>query len=251
MKWMNLRISKKRYVLPFLALTSLFSLKVSSVGKKNSGVIAPVAVAPVVSASAALYENLSLDSLGLSREAYEYAIVGYDRLLKEGKLRNDDILSIVDFSLPSTQKRLFVIDMASGKLLFNSLVSHGRNSGKNMATDFSNSPESFKSSLGFYVTGNTYRGQHGYSLRLEGEEEGINNNAMERGIVMHAADYVNETLGRRQGYIGRSLGCPAVPVGLHKKIISKIQNGTCLFMYSPDVKYLSASKILRQQQQAA
>ncbi|RPD37942.1 hypothetical protein EG028_27360 [Chitinophaga barathri] len=242
---MKLRINKKRYILPFLVLTSLFSLKVSSIGKKNSGVVAPVAVSPVVSAMAALYENLSLDSLGLSREAYQYAIQGHDRLLKEGKLRNDDILSIVDFSLPSTKKRLFVIDLASGTLLFNSLVSHGRNSGKEMATDFSNSPESFKSSLGFYVTGKTYRGQHGYSLKLEGEEDGINNNAMERGIVMHAANYVDEKLARLQGYIGRSLGCPAIPTKLHKKIIGKIQNGTCLFMYSPDTKYLSASRMLQ------
>ncbi len=244
MKWMNLRISKKRYILPFIALTSLFSLKVSSIGKKNSGIAAPVATAATaLSAEAALYDNLSLDSLGLSREAYQYAIQGYDRLLKAGKLRNDDILSIVDFSLPSTKKRLFVIDLESGKLLFNSLVSHGRNSGRNMATDFSNAPESFKSSLGFYVTGKTYRGQHGYSLRLEGEEEGINNNAMERGIVMHAAKYVDEKLARLQGYIGRSLGCPAIPPALHKKIISKIQNGTCLFMYSPDAKYLSRTRM--------
>lgn len=246
MKWMNLRISKKRYILPFVALTSLFSLKVSSIGKKNSGIVAPVtAAATVVSAEAALYETLSLDSLGLSPEAYQYALQGYDRLLKEGKLRNDDILSIVDFSLPSTKKRLFVIDLASGKLLFNSLVSHGRNSGKDMATAFSNAPESFKTSLGFYVTGKTYRGAHGYSLKLEGEEEGINNNAMDRGIVMHAANYVNEKLARMQGYIGRSLGCPAVPPALHKKIISKIQNGTCLFMYSPDVKYLASTKMFQ------
>lgn len=246
MKWMNLRISKKRYILPFVALTSLFSLKVSSIGKKNSGIVAPVtAAATAVSAEAALYETLSLDSLGLSPEAYQYALQGYDRLLKEGKLRNDDILSIVDFSLPSTKKRLFVIDLASGKLLFNSLVSHGRNSGKDMATAFSNAPESFKTSLGFYVTGKTYRGAHGYSLKLEGEEEGINNNAMDRGIVMHAANYVNEKLARMQGYIGRSLGCPAVPPALHKKIISKIQNGTCLFMYSPDVKYLASTKMFQ------
>nr|WP_236023392.1 murein L,D-transpeptidase catalytic domain family protein [Chitinophaga chungangae] len=221
-------------------------MKVSSIGKKNSGIVAPVAAtATAMSAEAALYETLSLDSLGLSPEAYQYALQGHDRLQKEGKLRNDDILSIVDFSLPSTKKRLFVIDLASGKLLFNSLVSHGRNSGRDMATAFSNAPESFKSSLGFYVTGNTYRGAHGYSLRLEGEEEGINNNAMDRGIVMHAADYVNEKLARMQGYIGRSLGCPAIPPALHKKIIAKIQNGSCLFMYSPDEKYLSSTKMFQ------
>lgn len=242
---MNLRINKKTYILPFIVLTSLFSLKVSSIGKKNTGVIVAVAAPAEASAAEMLYSQLSLDSLGLSPEAYQYALQGHERLLKSGKLRNGDILSIVDFSLPSTKKRLFVIDLASGKLLFNSLVSHGRNSGKEMATSFSNSHESFQSSLGFYVTGNTYKGAHGYSLRLEGEETGINDNAMERGIVMHAADYVNEKLARLQGYIGRSLGCPAVPVSLHKKIIARIQNGSCLFMYSPDRKYLSASKMIQ------
>ncbi|GEP94960.1 hypothetical protein CCY01nite_12200 [Chitinophaga cymbidii] len=206
-------------------------------------VVAAPAVA--VSAAAMLYEQLSLDSLGLSKEAYEFALQGQEQLAKEGKLRNENILSIVDFSLPSTKKRLFVIDISSGQLLFNSLVSHGRNSGKEMATSFSNSPESYKTSLGFYVTGGTYRGKHGYSLRLEGEESGINDNAMERAIVMHAASYVNEVLGRKQGYIGRSLGCPALPVKLHKKIISTIQNGSCLFMYSPDTSYLTRSKLLQ------
>lgn len=242
---MKIRVSKKRYILPFLCLTSLMSLKVSSIGKKNTGVVKHTVAKASVSANAMLYDQLALGALGLSQKAYEYALAGYERLLEEGKLKNDDILSIVDFSLPSSKKRLFVIDLASGKLLFNSLVSHGRNSGKDMATNFSNSQESFKSSLGFYVTGSTYRGKHGYSLKLEGEEEGINSNAMSRGIVMHAASYVDEKLARLQGYIGRSLGCPAVPVKLHKKIISKIQNGSCLFMYSPDQNYISASKMLQ------
>ncbi|MFD2889437.1 murein L,D-transpeptidase catalytic domain family protein [Chitinophaga cymbidii] len=241
---MKLRITKRAYILPFIALTSLFSLKVSSIGKKNTGMVV-AAPAVAVSAAAMLYEQLSLDSLGLSKEAYEFALQGQEQLAKEGKLRNENILSIVDFSLPSTKKRLFVIDISSGQLLFNSLVSHGRNSGKEMATSFSNSPESYKTSLGFYVTGGTYRGKHGYSLRLEGEESGINDNAMERAIVMHAASYVNEVLGRKQGYIGRSLGCPALPVKLHKKIISTIQNGSCLFMYSPDTSYLTRSKLLQ------
>ncbi|AWO01348.1 hypothetical protein DLD77_06415 [Chitinophaga alhagiae] len=242
---MNLRISKKTFILPFIVLTSLFSLKVSSIGKKSTGVVAPAVTAVTASAAEMLYGQLSLDSLGLSHEAFQYALQGHDSLLKAGRLSNTDIISIVDFSLPSTKKRLFVIDLAAGRVLFNTLVSHGRNSGREMATNFSNAPESFKSSLGFYVTGGTYRGAHGYSLRLEGEEQGINDNAMERGIVMHAADYVNEKLGRRQGYIGRSLGCPAVPVNLHKKIIGKIQNGSCLFIYSPDRQYLSASKMIQ------
>src|SRR4051812_48769057 len=124
-----------------------------------------------------LYEQMNLDSLGLSQNAFNYGIKGYMDLVSTGALRNDHIISIVDFSLPSSKKRLFVIDVASGKLLFNTFVSHGRNSGQEMATQFSNDLNSFKSSLGFYVTGNTYSGEHGYSLRLEGKEAGINDNA--------------------------------------------------------------------------
>ncbi|MET6997557.1 murein L,D-transpeptidase catalytic domain family protein [Chitinophaga defluvii] len=192
----------------------------------------------------ALYEKLALDSLGLSPAAFDYAVQGYNHLLLSGRIKREDILSIIDFSLPSSKKRLFVIDLRQGKLLFNTLVSHGRNSGRETATTFSNEPDSYKSSLGFYITAETYRGEHGYSLRLQGEEKGINDNAMSRGIVMHSADYVNERFARSQGYIGRSLGCPAIPQVLHRKIIESIRNGTCLFLYSPDKFYAKHSRIL-------
>jgi len=191
-----------------------------------------------------LYNSLQLEKLGLSRKAYDYAMQGMNQLKACGKLKNNQILSIIDFSLSSCKKRLFILDVASGKLLFQTIVSHGRNSGKEMATAFSNSAESFQSSLGFYVTGDTYTGEHGLSLRLLGEEKGINDNALARGIVMHCAAYVNEALVKSQGYIGRSLGCPALPEGLHKTIIDKIKNGTCLFVYSPDKYYFSHSKII-------
>ncbi|TWV99566.1 murein L,D-transpeptidase catalytic domain family protein [Chitinophaga pinensis] len=192
----------------------------------------------------ALFSQLKLDSLGLSKEAFAFALAGMEKLAKEGKLSNPDLLTIADFSLPSSKKRLFVIDLAKGEVLFNTLVSHGRNSGTELATNFSNAPESFKSSLGFYVTGATYRGEHGYSLRLEGEEKGINDNAMSRGIVMHSAAYVNEQIAKLQGYIGRSLGCPAIPEKIHRQIIEAIKNGTCLFLYSPDKAYMANSKML-------
>lgn len=191
-----------------------------------------------------LYEKLALDSLGLSPAAFDYAVHGYEHLLTTGKIKREDIISIIDFSLPSSKKRLFVIDLRHGKLLFNTVVSHGRNSGREMATTFSNEPDSYKSSLGFYITAETYRGEHGYSLRLQGEEKGINDNAMSRGIVMHSAAYVNERFARSQGYIGRSLGCPAIPEVLHRKIIESIRNGTCLFLYSPDKFYAAHSRII-------
>ncbi|WP_243751708.1 murein L,D-transpeptidase catalytic domain family protein [Niastella caeni] len=187
-----------------------------------------------------------MDSLGLSQDAFNYGLNGYMDLVSNGAVNNNQILSIVDFSLPSSKKRLFVIDVVSGKLLFNTFVSHGRNSGKEMATEFSNDVNSFKSSLGFYVTGSTYSGEHGYSLRLDGKEAGINDNAYDRSIVMHAASYVNEKVIRMKGFIGRSLGCPAVPPSLHKAIINTIKDGSCLFLYSPDSSYISHSKLINQ-----
>ncbi|RYG01833.1 MAG: murein L,D-transpeptidase catalytic domain family protein, partial [Chitinophagaceae bacterium] len=182
-----------------------------------------------------------LDSLGLSREAFVYATRGYAELKARGSITNTDILSIVDFSLSSAQKRLFIMNMRTGKLLFNTYVSHGKNSGQENATRFSNDQNSFASSLGFYVTGKTYKGEHGYSLRLEGLEKGINDNALGRGIVVHAANYVNEKIAAQRGMIGRSLGCPAVPVKLHRPIIQQIKEGSCLFLYGPDSTYLTHS----------
>jgi len=193
-----------------------------------------------------LYGEMKLDSLGLSQTAFTYALQGYTDLVSNGSIKNDRILSIVDFSLPSTKKRLFVIDVTTGKLLFNTFVSHGRNSGREMATEFSNDANSFKSSLGFYITGTTYSGEHGYSLRLDGKEAGINDNAYSRSIVMHAASYVNESIIKTKGLLGRSLGCPAVPPSLHKAIINTIKDGSCLFLYSPDSFYVSHSKLINQ-----
>lgn len=205
-----------------------------------------VITAPVkkVSSYAGYYQQLKLDSLKLSREAFDYALQGYERLKAAGELQNDRVLSIVDFSLPSSQKRLFIIDMKSGRLLFNTYVSHGRNSGEHMATRFSNRPESFQSSLGFYITGNTYSGQHGYSLQLDGQERGINDNALSRKIVVHGAAYVSERNIAQQGFLGRSLGCPAIPEKLHKPIINAIRNGSCLFLYSANQQYIAQTSML-------
>lgn len=199
---------------------------------------------------ASLYDSLQLQGLGLSKQAYEYAMAGYSKLLVSGKIINDGVLSIIDFSLPSSAKRLFVIDVKNVVVLFNTYVSHGRNSGKAMANEFSNSPQSFKTSLGFYITSGTYFGKHGYAMRLLGEEKGINDNAYNRGIVMHSAAYVSEKYIHSQGYIGRSEGCPAIPSQLHKAIIEKIKNGSCLFMYSP-VKYYSSKSAFIQSNIAA
>jgi hypothetical protein len=191
-----------------------------------------------------IYDSLQLDMKGLSENAFDYAVKGYEYLKGKGKLYNEDILSIVDFTRPSTEKRLFVIDVKNCKVLFNTYVAHGQNSGKEFAKMFSNRPESYQSSLGFYLTSGTYIGKNGYSMHLNGMENGINDKANERAIVMHGAPYVSEGFIRTNGYLGRSWGCPAVPQNLNKPIIETIKNGSCLFIFSEDKRYLNYSKIL-------
>lgn len=191
-----------------------------------------------------LYDSLDLDSLDLSREAYQKAVKGFLNLESSGEIRNPGVLSIIDFSLPSSKKRLFILDMFNGRLLFNSLVSHGRNSGTVMATRFSNRCNSYMTSLGFYLTGDPFRGKHGYSLRLEGIEKGWNDNVFRRAIILHPANYVSEEHIRQSGYLGRSEGCPAVPKSLNKAIIDAIRGGSCLFLYGADNNYIRNSKIL-------
>lgn len=190
------------------------------------------------------YNAWNLTAAGLSKNAFEYAVKGYQQLLAKNKLQKTNIITIVDYSLPSTQKRLYVLDMAEGKILFHSLAAHGRNSGLVYASDFSNKPSSFKTSLGFFITGNTYMGGNGYSLKLNGCEKGINDKAMERAIVMHGADYVNENFIQQNGYLGRSHGCPAIPENISKKLIDVIKNGSCVFLYNPTKNYITHSKIL-------
>ncbi|HNA91893.1 MAG TPA: murein L,D-transpeptidase catalytic domain family protein [Chitinophagaceae bacterium] len=189
-----------------------------------------------------VYDSLHLNIKGLSAQAYEYAKKGFDFLQQEGKLINDSIISIIDFSKPSNEKRLFVIDIKNYNVLFQTLVAHGRNTGKELANTFSNKASSFMSSPGFYITGPTYEGKNGYSLKLEGVESGINDNAFERGIVVHGAPYVSQDLVNAQGYIGRSQGCPAVPVQYAESIINTIKNGSCLFIFHPS--YISHSRML-------
>lgn len=191
-----------------------------------------------------IYDSLQLNLLGLSEKAYQYAIDGLEKLKSSGRISNDKLISIVDFTKSSAEKRLFVIDLENHRLLFNTYVAHGQNSGKEYAKKFSNSPQSFQSSLGFYETSETYTGKNGYSLHLTGLERGVNDKADKRAIVVHGAPYVSESLIREQGYIGRSWGCPAVPEKLAKPIIDKIKDGTCLFIYSNNKKYLNRSKVL-------
>lgn len=191
-----------------------------------------------------IYDSLHLDEAGLSKRVYEMALKGMSRLVKKGKVKNN-VLSIVDFSQPSINKRLYIIDLDNNELLFNTWVAHGVNSGKVEARSFSNKMSSHKSSLGFYVTGGVYNGSNGYSLKLIGVEKGINDYAMRRGIVIHGAGYVNEDYIESQGYIGRSYGCPAVAQECSRQIIDEVKDGTCLFIYHPTTYYTSRSSLLK------
>jgi hypothetical protein len=191
------------------------------------------------------YNALHLSGMRLTREVYSLAIKGFRKLEAEGKLRNIDVMTIVDYSQSSNRKRLYVIDLKNKKLLFNTYVAHGRKTGEEFAETFSNCGGSFQSSLGFYITQQTVIGPHtGFALTLDGVEKGFNDNACKRAIIMHGADYVSESFIKKNGRLGRSLGCPALPPELTKPIIETIKGGTCLFLYDPDPVYLCRSTLL-------
>ena len=193
-----------------------------------------------------IFSAINLTETGLTREIFDLAIKGWEKLSLSGKLLNRDIVTIADYSQSSNKKRLYVIDLKNRKLLFNTYVAHGRNTGDEFARSFSNKEGSLKSSLGFYVTENPVMGSHtGFSLMINGVEKGINDNAEKRAIIVHAADYATEGFIHKYGRLGRSLGCPALPPELNKLIIDAIKGGTCLFLYNPDKNYLSSSSMLK------
>lgn len=185
----------------------------------------------------------------ISPEALKYALSGYAYLDEQHKLGKKDIITIVDFSKPSTQERLYVVNLRTKEVLAKSLVAHGRNSGELYANKFSNASESYQSSLGFFVANETYDGKHGYSLKLDGMEAGFNSQARDRGVVVHGADYVSYDFIQATGRLGRSQGCPALPMSNYKQIITLIKGGTCFFIYHPAKYYLANSPILKHYQE--
>ena len=186
------------------------------------------------------YHALGAEQEGLRFATFAKAMTGYLNLRQAGKLdKSKQLLTVVDFDLPSTEKRLWVLDLAKNEIMFHTLVAHGHNSGEDEATSFSNTDQSNMSSLGFYATGSEYEGKHGHSLRLEGMDEGVNSNAAARSIVMHGADYVSEDFIKQNGRLGRSLGCPALPMDQYSQIIDAVNGGTCLFLNKSDAGYTS------------
>lgn len=191
-----------------------------------------------------IYDSLKLQKMGLRKEAFKYAYLGYKKLEEEGQLNKEGLITICDFSQSSRRKRLYLIDLNECKLLLNTYVAHGRNSGGEYAKRFSNRPESRQSSLGFYRTKKTYYGGHGLALTLTGLEPGFNDKAERRKIVLHGSQYIGDNYRRWGKFMGRSFGCPAVPMRQSKILINAIKDGSCLFIYHPSKNYLSGSKIL-------
>ncbi|MDV3795328.1 hypothetical protein CMU23_11745 [Elizabethkingia anophelis] len=200
-----------------------------------------------VSSSSVLYEAIDFTGFNkLSETVFEKAYLGYVNLKKAGKVpENSNFLTICDFSLSSNLKRLWVIEVKEKKIVFNSLVAHGKGTGEEFAEKFSNRESSHQSSLGFYTTENTYEGDNGYSLKLEGLDTGYNDAAYKRAIVMHGADYVNEAFALQHKRIGRSWGCPAVPRDIAVSLINTIKEKNILFIYYPDQNYLASSQWLK------
>ena len=191
-----------------------------------------------------LYNELNAAQYDLSFTAFRYAYIGYQTMKKQQRLNNKELFSIIDFTKDCNSKRFYTIDLEKMKIVYYTYVAHGKKSGERMATSFSDAVESNKSSIGFYITGNTYNGGNGYSLILHGDEKGYNSNLAKRSVVVHAADYANEDYIARNGRMGRSLGCPALPENIYKQVIETIKDKTMIFAYYNDAKYLKTSKYL-------
>lgn len=191
-----------------------------------------------------VYSMLNSNNFKLPElRTFSEALKGF-YLLREKGIVQKDILTLIDFSLSSNTKRLWVIDLATNTILFHSLVAHGRNTGEEFASAFSNKNSSYQSSLGFYATGEIYQGKHGVSLRLDGLERGVNDNARQRAVVMHGADYVSDSFIQNHKRLGRSQGCPAIPVELTNDIIQVIKEKSCLYIYHPSRSFIMEKELI-------
>lgn len=219
-----------------------------------SGTVPATAATPISKAKAvpAVAETAAprLAARGLDPDVATMALDAAARAEQRGLAQSPRTLTVIDYSKPSTEKRLWVFDLASGDLLFHELVAHGKNTGDNYATRFSNTMDSKQTSLGLFVTANTYTGSNGYSLRMQGLDRGFNDRAFDRAIVIHGAPYVNEAFARSQGRIGRSWGCPALDQKVSRQVIDTIKGGGLVFAYYPQDDFLRGSEMLAGSQAA-
>jgi|SRR5579859_3485374 len=231
------KVAEKAVEKKVTAMTTVATTEVKAAGKSAE-------LRMVIRQATLIYTAMDLQNSGLDPKAFEYAWRGYHNLLKKGLIHRRSVLSICDFSQSSRNKRMYVIDVQHKKLLYRTYVAHGQNSGDEFATSFSNEPDSYKSSLGFYITQKTYLGRNGLSLRLDGVDSGYNDMAMKRMIVLHGSSYASQRYMEDYGNLGTSLGCPALPLNVSARIIRSVKEGSCLFIYHPTPQYLDNSTVL-------
>lgn len=223
---------------------------VCAVSPAASGAAAARASASTAATTAAVATSLDADawsdvSVGQIRDnVFAMALSAASCAVQSGAVQAPTTLTIIDYSRPSTEKRLWVFDLRSRALLYEELVAHGQGSGENLPTKFSNEPETHRSSIGLFKTDDTYVGKNGYSLRLDGLDAGFNDRARERAIVMHGAPYVSADFAKKQGRLGRSWGCPAVSAAVAREIIDHVKGSGLVFAYYPDSSWLQQSKYL-------
>ena len=227
--------------------TSAPSIPIGPVGYSNlpREVNAVHGETPVAHVIGSVIDMSTAAEAGISAEVLDLALTATSCAATSGAIdAAPPTLTVIDYSLPSTEPRLWVFDLATGELLFKELVAHGRNTGENLATKFSNQMDSHQTSIGLFVTDDTYVGSNGYSLRLDGLDAGFNDRARDRAIVMHGAPYVNQETAAKQGRIGRSWGCPALRTAIASKVIDTIRGGSVIFSYYPDQEWLQTSRFL-------
>ena len=181
---------------------------------------------------------------GIETDVFEMALGAASCAVRTGDVKDPETLTVIDYSKPSSERRLWVFDLKARELVYEELVAHGQGSGANMATEFSNDDESHQTSLGLFVTRDTYVGKNGYSLRLDGLDQGVNDRARDRAIVMHGAPYVSEQFVKANGRLGRSWGCPAISAAVARQMIDRVKGGGLVFAYYPDAGWIKTSKYL-------
>jgi L,D-transpeptidase catalytic domain len=213
----------------------------------GAAVLAAMLLVPVNASASASFARADFDSTSIGNietDVFEMALNAASCAVQSGAVKAPETLTVIDYSKPSSERRLWVFDLKAKELVYEELVAHGQGSGANMATQFSNEDESHQTSLGLFVTRDTYVGKNGYSLRLDGLDRGVNDRARDRAIVMHGAPYVSEQFVKANGRLGRSWGCPAISAAVAKQMIDRVKGGGLVFAYYPDAKLLKTSKYL-------
>lgn len=232
-----------------ILVTAVLAMLVSSIGgtvvaKTTRNGRAVAATTTLATAISSPLDRAAAGNSGVNLQVLDLALTAVSCGVASGDLEAPPTLTLIDYSLPSTTPRLWVFDMRTGKILFNELVAHGRNTGDNMAVRFSDAMESRESSIGLFRAADAYVGHNGYSLRLDGLEAGFNAHARERAIVVHGAPYVNADLAKANGRLGRSWGCPALREAVARQVIDTVRDGGVIFSYYPDPAWLKTSKFL-------